>query len=99
MRRREFITLLGGAVAWPLVARAQAPMPVVGFLNGASPTELESRVVAFRDGLAEKGSATAGDPRDRIPQPGIARPVHASRRGVSGAAWARPGMSSIAMSA
>jgi putative tryptophan/tyrosine transport system substrate-binding protein len=56
MRRREFITLLGSvASAWPLAASGQQPMPVVGFLNGASPTELESRVVAFRDGLAEKG--------------------------------------------
>src|SRR6266516_2595545 len=54
-RRREFISLLGSAATWPLVASAQQPMPVVGFLNGASPTELGSRVVAFRDGLAEKG--------------------------------------------
>jgi putative tryptophan/tyrosine transport system substrate-binding protein len=54
VRRRQFLTLLGGAAAWPLAAQAQA-MPLVGFLNGASPTELESRVVAFRDGLAENG--------------------------------------------
>jgi len=57
MKRREFIAALGGtAAAWSFTVHAQQPaMPIVGFLNGASPTELESRVVAFRNGLAEGG--------------------------------------------
>jgi putative ABC transport system substrate-binding protein len=62
MRRREFITLIGGAAIWPLVARSQqAVMPVVGFLyDGATSSDLAT---AFRNGLSEVGFVEARDVR------------------------------------
>ena len=79
MRRREFITLLGGAaVSWPLGSHAQQPViPVVGFLSGRSPAESAGVVAAFRKGLLETGYADpdnviidfrwAGERFDRLP--------------------------------
>jgi len=79
VNKREFITLLGGAAAWPVAARAQQPaMPVVGLLDQRSPDELADRLRGFRQGLKDsdfvEGQNVAIDYRwaqnkeDRLPE-------------------------------
>jgi hypothetical protein len=56
MKRRDFITIIGAsAVTWPLAVWAQQAMPVIGFLNAASPGPLRQQIAAFHEGLKESG--------------------------------------------
>jgi len=55
MRRRDFVTILGGAAAWPFWVRAQQATPVIGFFSPASPEDFTNRLHAFRQGLGAKG--------------------------------------------
>ena len=55
MKRREFSTLLGGTTTWPIAARGQSSIPVIGFINGSSATAYAAYVQAFIRGLAETG--------------------------------------------
>jgi hypothetical protein len=78
MKRRDFMTLLGGAAAWPLAARAQqAALPVIGYLNFRSPESDTPRVTGLRRGLNQTGYVEgrnlvieyrwAGNQADRLP--------------------------------
>ena len=79
MRRREFITVVAGTAAgWPLAARAQQPIPVIGFLDSASPDANTTNLAAFRKGLGETGFVegrnvaveyrSANNDNDRLPE-------------------------------
>jgi putative ABC transport system substrate-binding protein len=84
MKRREFVTLIGGAaVAWPLAVRAQQPgLPVVGFLHSTSAGPNARAVSAFREGLKQVGYVD-GQNVAPIGRVGSARPPDILRTGLS----------------
>jgi hypothetical protein len=90
MRRREFVTLLGGAVVWPLAARAQqSTMPVIGFLHSATVSGYAPMTAAFAKSLSEAGyvdnqnvSIATATSRSQIDAPGGAA-VHTFGHGNS----------------
>ena len=87
MRRREFIKVIGGAAAaWPLAARGQQTMPVVGFLNAASPKAYARELAGFLKGLGETGYVEGEQFQNRVPLGGRStRPIagNGSRFGAS----------------
>jgi len=70
MRRRDFISLIGGAAAWPFAARALQPaMPVIGYLNSTTPEGFSGYLRALRKGLNESGYVGARISRSNIAGP------------------------------